>query len=64
MRAKVDAELCTGCGPCSDICPEVFEIDEQEDVAKVKTDPVPPEAEASCREAMENCPAEAISLEE
>ncbi len=36
MKAKVDAELCTGCGPCVDICPEVFELGD--DIAEVKGD--------------------------
>jgi len=60
MKAIVDAELCTACGLCEDACPEVFEV--MDDVAKVKLDPVPPECEDSCREAVESCPVEAISL--
>ena len=62
MKAKVDAELCSGCGPCEDICPDVFEI--VEDMAKVKVDEVPQVAEQACREAMDNCPTEAISISE
>ena len=61
MKVKVDAELCSGCGPCEEICPEVFEI--VDDVARVKGDCVPSEVEDTCREAMENCPTEAISIE-
>ena len=60
MKAIVDAETCTACGLCEDICPEVFEV--TDDVATVKLDPVPSEYEDSCREAMESCPVEAISL--
>ncbi len=62
MKAKVDADACTGCGLCEETCPEVFEV--VDDVAKVKVDMVPPEAEASCRTAAEECPVEAISVEE
>ena len=62
MKAKVDEDLCAGCGPCEDICPEGFAI--EEGMAKVKADPVPPEAEDACRLAMDSCPAEAISVEE
>jgi len=62
MKATVDEDLCTGCGPCEEICPEVFKI--EDDVSKVKADPVPPDAGDSCREAMEECPTEAISIEE
>jgi len=62
MKASVDAELCCGCGPCEEICPEVFQI--VDDMALVKGTVVPPEAEEACREALENCPMEAISIEE
>ena len=62
MKAKVDPDMCTGCGLCPDICPAVFEMDG--DVAKAKVDPVPADAEADCREAAESCPVEAINIEE
>jgi ferredoxin len=57
------SELCSGCGPCVDICPEAFELNE-EGIAVVKVDEVPPEIEEACREAVDNCPTEAISIEE
>jgi ferredoxin len=62
MIAKVDESLCTGCGPCEDICPQVFHI--TEGVSKVQTNPVPSDVEDSCREAMEQCPTNAISIEQ
>jgi ferredoxin len=61
MQAKVDKDLCTGCGLCADTCPDVFEM--SDDKASVKASPVPQNAEDSCREAKENCPVEAISIE-
>lgn len=63
MKAKVNRDLCAACGVCVDICPEVFEMDD-EDIATVKTDPVPTEAEDACRDAIDGCPSEAISIEE
>ena len=61
MKAIVDSIVCTGCGLCETTCPEVFEMDG--DTAKVKVDKVPDGSEASCREAMDGCPVEAISIE-
>ncbi|HKK83225.1 MAG TPA: ferredoxin [Atribacterota bacterium] len=61
MKATVDADLCTGCGLCESTCPEVFEL--QDDVAVVKVDTVPKDAEESCKQAAEDCPVEAISCE-
>jgi ferredoxin len=62
MKATVNEDLCSGCGPCEDICPEVFKI--EDDVSRVQVETVPSEAEGSCREAMEECPTDAISIEE
>jgi len=62
MKAKVDVDLCTGCGLCVDTCPEVFALDDS--VAKVIVDKVPEKAFNACREAADNCPVEAIAIEE
>lgn len=62
MKAHIDQDLCTGCGLCSDTCPEVFEIDD--DIAKVLMEEIPDDAADTCREATDNCPVEAITLEE
>lgn len=62
MKARVDEETCIGCGVCAGICPDVFEMGKDE-LAKVKVDPVPADAEDDCREAAESCPVEAITVE-
>ena len=62
MRAIVDEEACIGCGLCPETCPEVFEMND--DKARVKVDPVPEGSIATCKEAAENCPVEAIKIEE
>ena len=62
MKVCVDPELCDGCGPCVDICPEAFELNE-DGIAVVKLDEVPSELQEACKEAAESCPTEAISIE-
>ena len=63
MKAKIEADLCVGTGSCEAICPEVFEVT-NDGVAVVKLDTVPAEAEASCREACDACPTDAITIED
>lgn len=61
MRAVVDEDECTGCGLCADTCPDVFEM--EDDIAKVKVDTVPADAEDCAQQAADDCPSEAIKLE-
>ena len=63
MRAKVDKDACVGCGLCEGICPEVFKMND-DDIAEVIVEPIPADAQASCREAADSCPADAIYLED
>ncbi|OLS03686.1 ferredoxin [Tissierella creatinophila] len=63
MKAVVDRDACISCGLCATICPEVFELDD-EDIAVVIADPIPEDAVDSAKEAEESCPTEAISIEE
>ena len=63
MRVRIEQDLCSACEACVEACPEVFELDEN-DQAQVKVDPVPPELEEACRQAAEQCPSEAIVIEE
>ena len=62
MRAIVDEETCIGYGLCAETCPEVFEMND--DKAQVKVDEVPEAVRETCKEAAENCPVEAIQIEE
>ncbi|TAN39875.1 MAG: ferredoxin [Nitrospirae bacterium] len=57
----VDYEACIGCGSCVEICPEVFEL-KNDDKAWVtgsgKCD------SCNCQEAIDICPVQAISWSE
>ena len=63
MKAAIDKSLCIGCGLCTEVCPQVFEMGD-DNIAQVKTDPVPPEAEDRCRQAADQCPGVAIQIQE
>jgi ferredoxin len=63
MKAVVDRDKCIGCGLCPDICAAVFSLDAG-GFAEAISGQVPPDAEDACREAMEKCPVEAITLVE
>ncbi|MFW6164236.1 MAG: ferredoxin [Planctomycetota bacterium] len=64
MKAAIDEDLCTACGTCPEVCPEVFELPDDAEVARVKVDEVPSALVAKAREAAEECPVDAISIEE
>ncbi|MBG0770178.1 MAG: ferredoxin [Anaerolineaceae bacterium] len=63
MKVIVDQDLCLGCGICEGLAPEVFSL-ANEPFAEVLVDPVPAEYEEAVRQSMEECPEEAISIEE
>ena len=52
---------CTGCGLCETACPEVFDLN---DVATVKADADLAANEELIRQAADECPVEAIEIEE
>jgi ferredoxin len=61
MRVSVDADRCQGHARCWDLCPEVFDLDD-EGHAVVLVEEVPADVEDKARAAARNCPEQAISL--
>jgi len=55
---------CTACGLCSDSCPDVFELDEDADTAKVIKGADLEANEDAIKEAAEDCPETVIKYEE
>ena len=59
MKARVNQELCVGCGLCASMNPEVFQMDENGLATAVKET----EDEALLQESIDSCPVSAISKE-
>lgn len=57
-RPVVDAEECTGCGLCVDVC-EYDVLDLVDDIATQ----VNPDACVGCGDCAEECPVEAVTME-
>ena len=62
MKVVVDKDTCTDCGLCADSCPEVFDMGD--DTVSVKGETVPAGSEDSAKQAAEDCPVEAITIQE
>ena len=55
---KVDKNKCVGCGMCAGLCPETFVIN-----ADGKAEVINSEVTSCAKNAAENCPAAAITLD-
>jgi ferredoxin len=65
MTKKIDVDwgLCESNGVCMGIIPEVFRL-EDDDTLTVLQEEVTPENEAQVRDAVRQCPRQAISIVE
>lgn len=61
MKVKIDRDGCIGCGLCTEICPDVFEIAE-DGLASVANEPTGTNTD-KVHEAAESCPVEVIEVE-
>jgi ferredoxin len=62
-KIEVDWGLCESNGVCMGIIPEVFQL-EDDDTLTVLQEDVTPENEAKVRDAVRQCPRQAISITE
>ena len=61
-RVVIETEECTGCETCVELCPEVFEFNEADEVAVViKAEGGPQDC---IDDAIDACPVECIHLED
>jgi ferredoxin len=63
MKIDVDWDLCESNGVCMGIIPEVFQLGDDDMLTVLQTE-VTPENEAELREAVRQCPRQAISFTE
>ncbi|WP_375432816.1 ferredoxin [uncultured Friedmanniella sp.] len=61
MRVEAEPDVCIGAGNCVLSAPEVFDQDE-DGIVQVLQAEVPAGQEDAAREAVERCPARALSL--
>jgi ferredoxin len=63
MKINITSQ-CMGDRNCNDLCPEVFEYNEDELKSIVKVDEIPDQYKDACRKAAQECGAQAIEIEE
>ena len=63
MKVYVDPKICAGFGVCVGLTEEVFELND-DGYAIVRVKEVPPELEDVVRDAVSQCPSNAISISE
>ena len=61
MKGFVDKNICIGCGLCSSICPEVFEM-AVDGLAKAKDIDLTDSLQDTAKEAESSCPVSAITI--
>lgn len=63
MKATISGQ-CMGDRNCNQLCPEIFEYDEDQLLSVVKMDEIPQHLEAVVRQAASECGADAITIED
>jgi len=58
------SKMCMGDRNCNDLCPEIFEYDEDQLKSTIKVDEIPENLKDIVRRAATECGADAITIEE
>ena len=62
MKGFVDKDTCVGCGVCTAICPEIFEMGD-DGIAEASEDEIADNLIKSAKDAEVQCPVSAITVE-
>ncbi|MBR9683300.1 ferredoxin [Candidatus Woesearchaeota archaeon] len=62
-KIVVDTDACIGCGACSALAPELFELDDDNKAHTKKTEDLNEEDLKKAQECVEICPVQVIKLE-
>jgi len=61
MEVRVDRDLCEANGVCTGIAPDVFELDDEDELVILQPEP-PEQMRDSIEQAVASCPKTALSL--
>ena len=65
MKIKINQEECIGCGSCSAVCPDVFDLNDDNKAIIKDTNSDQGESDDECvQEAVDICPVDVIKIEE
>jgi ferredoxin len=59
-KPKIDFDLCTGCGTCEALCPDVFQLRDDGKAYVINEGGC---NGCNCQDAVDSCPEGAISME-
>lgn len=61
MRVEVDKMVCEANGTCERIAPDVFQLDEEDELHILQPEP-PADLQGKVREAVDRCPKLALTI--
>jgi ferredoxin len=63
VKVIVDSDLCDANGVCVDACPEIFELDDEDNLHVLNVEP-PADLREKVEAAVRGCPKAAITLQD